>query len=161
MATLLHRARLNFIHRISEITPTFTGLRRFENVTRLRGLKLDGNSSGRVRDFTVTRLGSDRSLEPSTGPGGRWGWHQFEIVIAYPILIGGENANDLHEVMDVDRDDLILALDLATSWRTGIPSDASATTGIEGRFRTQDRLTDDGPVWLQTYRYNVKIQEGP
>lgn len=162
MATTLHNVRLNFIAKLEAISPTSSIVNRgFENVDRIR-MGADetdtdsfGNSSGRARDFLVKRLGSTEDRDP-TRSAMREAVHEYEITVAYPTCLGLENA--VHEIMDIDRNDILEALrDRATF--TGIPGDGSATTGIQTRIRIGDNLEDDGAVWRQIYRFACRVKE--
>lgn len=158
MASVLFKVRLNFVFRLEAITPSYTKITTPFKLTRSlkgRGVETAGNSSGNARIFTVRRLGADKDLEPTDGAS-RWAWHQYEFRIAYPTAIGDED--DLSEMMDTDRNDIHFALYLKSSF-TGITGASSAATGLVLRTRLEDRLDDEGAVWVQTYRYNCQVRE--
>lgn len=156
MATDLHNARLNFVAQLEGITPTYARVGRLFRLTDgLRGAALDGDSSGRARDFAVTWRGSAADKEPSDMTI-REAWHDMEIVVAYPIAIGRED--DLNEMIVKDRHDIIAALRLSSSYK-GIPGNSTQSTGIVRRWRTADELNTEGVVWLLTQRWDTLVRE--
>jgi hypothetical protein len=115
----------------------------------------EGDSTGRARDFVIRRRGSEEDLEP-TDMSLREAWHEYDLRVSYPEAIGLEA--DLADIMDQDRHDICERL-RSDTYFVGITGAASQSVGLLRRWRVFDELNDDGPVWIQTYRWRCLIRE--
>jgi len=152
----------NFVYRIEAIDPACDIVKRkFAAVDRLKmgadenKLYSFGNSSGRARDFTLARIETEED-SAETRSMFRAALHRFELSFAYPTCLGTEN--EIHEIMDRDRHDVIEALRHQSGFH-GTWDDPCAFTGIKVRKREDDRLEDSGAVWVQHFRYRCRIKE--
>jgi hypothetical protein len=154
----------NFAHRLEAIAPTCELVGRpFRRVDRIKlggdaeARQSFGNSSGRCRDFVIQRRESAEDVDASCAML-REAWHTQRFAVAYPTCIGTEH--ELHELMDIDRNDVVEALRHRSSFR-GTVANSCAFTGLQVRRRESDFLDDSEDVWLQVYQYRCLVREDP
>jgi len=129
----------NFIYRIEAITPTDSTIGRGYRFVSPRDFDPD-EAQGVARSFTVYWDGSDADMEP-TDMAERVAVHSITVEVAYSTSFPTDT---LHQIILADRDDLITALRLPSSY-VGTSSAAPTTdVGLWARRRLRDEVDRTG-----------------
>jgi hypothetical protein len=155
--TTLHNVRRNFAYQLEQLTLTSTAVAR--GLLQLDSLRQQpiGNSSGRARDFTIRRVHSDADNDPIEASW-REAWHEYELRIAYPSIIGDGDDLPLRDLIAQDRDDISACLRDSASF-VGIAGDAARNVGLLNRYSLGDEIDTDGPVCVQRHVWRCLIRE--
>lgn len=155
MSASIHLVRQNFIYRISSLTPTMSGERRYRNIERLRLAEAE-NSSAWIRSFIVDFVGAEAD-EGVTDLYGRFTKTNWIVTVFYPAVIGDDDK--LYEIVSKDRHDIIKRL-RDSAYVNGISAASPSTaTTISNRICTSSSIDFDPEINALNLNFSCFVNE--